>query len=338
MAALVAGAEFGFKKRRLAAQVQIHFAGRPRQVVGVDPVGPGFGRRHVRLPQAQHGARPRVHVVHRPRAKTLAPHAQLGADEGQLKLLAGVAQQVFGLFAPGDVARNAHHAGDLARRVAHRGLGHLKGGRAAEAVAQLFFKRGAVPAPEGGLVGAGQAHGDLVAGEIRIGLADDVGRSRAKVPLKRRIAGLVHALGVFEPDQVGDGMQQGAQQPGVLVQLHLRPVCLGDVLDRAFKIGRHAVRVANQMGVFAHPNALSGLVAAHFRDEIEDAPVMLEPGLEFVAAPRLDIPAGGALVDGGPQVGFEAVSVKAHQGGVGAQLLAAGRTAVGANGKQIEQG
>ena len=71
--------------------------------------------------------------------------------------------------------------------------------------------------------------GQLLGHKVVIGFAHDVAFSRTKKPLELRVARQVGAVGIFQPDQVGDGVDQGAQVCALGFQLLLGQPPLADV-------------------------------------------------------------------------------------------------------------
>ena len=142
MAIAVSHAVFGFKKGRVVFKVLGHLVQGVGQVVGVNAIGPEATIHFTVNRQPQHGTGSRIQLIGLGIVKALRPHAQFGADDGQLKLLAGVAQAVFGVFALGDVAPHAQHTGHLAVGVTHGGFDDLKrAGIRTLRIDKVFFKR-----------------------------------------------------------------------------------------------------------------------------------------------------------------------------------------------------
>ena len=306
----------------------------------MNPFGPGLAVFHVLGAQAQNGPSARVQLIAQglSRAQVLCPNAKVCADQGEFKLFAHLAQVALGALAPGNVTRHAQLANDVAQGIAHGHLDDLKdSGVLAIRTRQFFFKSCRLAAPQRALVGASQAQGDLIARKIGIGFANDMGRRVTKMMLKRGVAGLVSARGVFQPDQVRNGMNHGAEQHRCVVQFDLGVVQLGDVLHRAFKIQRGAAVILDDMGVLADPDALARVVAVNFGNKIHHPPVGLKQCLELVAPPRLDVPFACNVVDRNQHFCLKRVTVEANQGCVGTQLAAFRRGPVGPNGQQVKQ-
>jgi hypothetical protein len=114
---------------------------------------------------------------------------------------------------------------------------------------------------------------------------------------------------------------------------HLR----GDVLDGAFVEAHLAISAANHVRVLAHPDALTAVVAPHFRFEAGDQTVACQQRAKLRAAVGVHVPGPVGLVVGGKVFGLGGEAVQAHERGVGTQLAPVGRVAVRADGQKLEQ-
>ncbi len=125
---------------------------------------------------------------------------------------------------PGDVAGDPQHAHQPAVAVQHRRLDRLQPGLPPVGGAGEPFLVDRRPAGgDGLLVLLAKEPGQVRVDEGEIGLADDVGLRRPEEPLQLAVAGQVDALGVLQPDDVGDGLEQGAQAAALLLQLRRPP-------------------------------------------------------------------------------------------------------------------
>jgi hypothetical protein len=60
--------------------------------------------------------------------------------------------------------------------------------------------------------------GQFVSDKVVVGLADDARLGRAVKLFEARIAGEINALGIFQPDQIRDGLDQGLEKTALALQ------------------------------------------------------------------------------------------------------------------------
>ena len=148
-------------------------------------------------------------------------HQPLGAARVHRHRRGVVREQlpVFGLDPAqrGDVAADAQHAQQPAVRIVHRGLdGVHQLGVAITGKTQQFLVGGGRVARHGAQVVGTEERGQFGIDEVAVGLADDLPLRRGVELLEARVAGQVHAVGVLQPDEIGQRIEDGAVARPVL--------------------------------------------------------------------------------------------------------------------------
>ena len=139
---------------------------------------------------------------------------QRGSAFGHHGFQLGLAVALFGFYplAFGDVVGDAEDADDPALSVVHRCLGCFEHALVAiRSEGEYFFIARRAASGDGGLIVVAEEFGLLVRHEIEIGFADDGCCRGTDTTLETLVAGEVDAVAVFQPDQVGNGLQQGLQ-------------------------------------------------------------------------------------------------------------------------------
>ena len=129
-----------------------------------------------------------------------------------------------------DVVANAQHTHQLAIRGAHGHLGGFQENMAAIAgIGDPLLVAGRAASGHRGAIVVAERIGQLLGHKVVVGFAHNVAFSRTKKPFELRVARQVGAVGIFQPDQVGDGVDQGAQVCALGFQLLLGQPPLADV-------------------------------------------------------------------------------------------------------------
>src|SRR6056297_2584008 len=177
-----------------------------------------------------HGLGPLYAVVDEINFPAADPRQLAGIPEQFLTF----AQPLFGLLAMGDVAGDAKDTDDATFRVVHRRLDRFENPRiAVRGESELFFVDAWFPDFQSLAVVVTKGIGGFRLLEIVIGFAGDLCLRRTKEAFKSRIATQISALEVLEPDEVGNGFDQGTilrfgKTQGIFGQLWL-----GDIPDNA---------------------------------------------------------------------------------------------------------
>ena len=176
---------------------------------------------------------------------------QRGSAFGHHGFQLGLAVALFGFYplAFGDVVGDAEDADDPALSVVHRCLGCFEHALVAiRSEGEYFFiaRRGAPG--DGGLIVVAEELGLLAGHEIEIGFADDGCRRDTDTTLETLVAGEVDAVAVFQPDQVGNGLQQGLQVGPLARQFAVGPADTGNEQRPVdHHVGDRLVNVAKQV-------------------------------------------------------------------------------------------
>ena len=203
-----------FEDRRAGGAHRLLHAGLELgQIVGVDAPHPRAQRvQHVVGPQPQDGQHAPIEGQAAGSEVELPVH-DLGHVDRQL-------QALFGALAPGQVMADAEHADRAAIAREDGDLGGLH-----QFAMAVIRERDPLLVLDGYALGDGRAvAGAEILGscgieEVACGAAEDGLLGGSDEPLEAGVAGQVAALRVLQPDGVGQGRQQGAQEAAFLAQI-----------------------------------------------------------------------------------------------------------------------
>ena len=117
-----------------------------------------------------------------------------------------------------DVAADAEDTDQPAATVVHRCLGGMQ--QLAMAIAGEAYPLLVAAwclSSQGQLVVGAEKFGQLAVDEVEVGLADDFGLAGAKKLFEAAVAAEINAMRIFQPDQIGQGIEQGAQLRGLIL-------------------------------------------------------------------------------------------------------------------------
>ncbi len=185
------------------------------------------------------------------------------------------------------------------------------------------------------VVGVAVARDQLgVAHQVLGAEAVDVAHARAHVAVfAPAVAAHVH-----HEHQAGHLRGDLAQALFTLHQRLLGLDAFGDVFHRALVEQDAPGRIAHHVGVLVDPDPIARLVAPDLGDETPHETVALQLAFELGTPLGAHVPLNGDVFHAGQVFGLTGVAVERHQRRVGTQHPAFGRTAVGPDGQEVEQG